>query len=626
MNPFNSPLPKKKRSRESPSSTSSPTALENGRNTTFSDIDHSTVATPQHPHNGSGLGAGEPPLSNNLPSNLGASSPSTIEANAHLAMHGAGSTMLSSDDGAWLSSAGGGGGSQQYQNSSRGNNNDNGEGAQKQKPQLSLSSPTTSSPPPPKKILKPSPLAEELEMRHLEQVKFKVRDRVAKKTLPQAPLDDSLTNHKQPTPGDDDEQQQSSLSAAAVGTGQQQQQRTTARKSLTISTSTLSLALSATPLTTPMDSPNIDGEANNSDNINSDDDNDEGGNDGAAGGGIGKLGAASGDDTHSAGGSQVGLNIDNDNTASLKDGGGRKRKMSIQEDILMGSDHGSVASLPDGDDDENENGKRASTGVKRPKIRNTSEAKMEDAQENKKVGVDSSSVVVANPAFPATSPTGSGATWSVRQNLGVKEPNYRWRGESLLIILLGTNVVQLRSSLRFTPRKLTSFVHLSYNFKHTNRTLSPAHQMADDYISLASSITLPPTYLGPFGYTPTTGQYPIEQVTALGYLTSSLRRPTVIEKWSPYEIVTFEAAMALHGKIFHQVQKWVKTKSTKEIVEFYYIWKKTSHYRRWKSQYEAEIEESSDEEEGGNSNGGGKGKGKGGATRLPVSSPARGRR
>jgi len=488
--------------------------------------------------------------------------------------------MLSSDDGAWLSSAGGGGGSQQYQNSSRGNNNDNGEGAQKQKPQLSLSSPTTSSPPPPKKILKPSPLAEELEMRHLEQVKFKVRDRVAKKTLPQAPLDDSLTNHKQPTPGDDDEQQQSSLSAAAVGTGQQQQQRTTARKSLTISTSTLSLALSATPLTTPMDSPNIDGEANNSDNINSDDDNDEGGNDGAAGGGIGKLGAASGDDTHSAGGSQVGLNIDNDNTASLKDGGGRKRKMSIQEDILMGSDHGSVASLPDGDDDENENGKRASTGVKRPKIRNTSEAKMEDAQENKKVGVDSSSVVVANPAFPATSPTGSGATWSVRQNLGVKEPNYRWR----------------------------------------------AHQMADDYISLASSITLPPTYLGPFGYTPTTGQYPIEQVTALGYLTSSLRRPTVIEKWSPYEIVTFEAAMALHGKIFHQVQKWVKTKSTKEIVEFYYIWKKTSHYRRWKSQYEAEIEESSDEEEGGNSNGGGKGKGKGGATRLPVSSPARGRR
>jgi hypothetical protein len=375
-------------------------------------------------------------------------------------MHGAGSTMLSSDDGAWLSSAGGGGGSQQYQNSSRGNNNDNGEGAQKQKPQLSLSSPTTSSPPPPKKILKPSPLAEELEMRHLEQVKFKVRDRVAKKTLPQAPLDDSLTNHKQPTPGDDDEQQQSSLSAAAVGTGQQQQQRTTARKSLTISTSTLSLALSATPLTTPMDSPNIDGEANNSDNINSDDDNDEGGNDGAAGGGIGKLGAASGDDTHSAGGSQVGLNIDNDNTASLKDGGGRKRKMSIQEDILMGSDHGSVASLPDGDDDENENGKRASTGVKRPKIRNTSEAKMEDAQENKKVGVDSSSVVVANPAFPATSPTGSGATWSVRQNLGVKEPNYRWRGESLLIILLGTSVVHLRSSLRFTPRKLSSFVHL----------------------------------------------------------------------------------------------------------------------------------------------------------------------
>ncbi|KAL7466254.1 hypothetical protein ACHAXS_006551 [Conticribra weissflogii] len=128
-----------------------------------------------------------------------------------------------------------------------------------------------------------------------------------------------------------------------------------------------------------------------------------------------------------------------------------------------------------------------------------------------------------------------------------------------------------------------------------------AHQIAEDYISLASAITLPPTHLGPFGYSPSTGQYPIEQVTSLGYLTSPIRRPTVIEKWSPYEIVTFEAALALHGKVFHKVQKWVKTKNTKEIVEFYYIWKKTSHYQKWKRQYESEIEdeESSDDERKG---------------------------
>ncbi|KAL7474307.1 hypothetical protein ACHAW6_003387 [Cyclotella cf. meneghiniana] len=167
------------------------------------------------------------------------------------------------------------------------------------------------------------------------------------------------------------------------------------------------------------------------------------------------------------------------------------------------------------------------------------------------------------------------AVWSARQHLGARGPDRRWR----------------------------------------------AHQIAEDYISLASSITLPPTYLGPFGYSPTTGQYPIEQVTALGYLTSPLRRPTVIEKWSPYEIVTFEAAITLHGKLFHQVQKWVKTKSTKEVVEFYYIWKKTSHYQRWKNQYEEEIEDGSGEEDVP-----GKGRGGSSGSRLPTSPARRGRR
>ncbi len=61
--------------------------------------------------------------------------------------------------------------------------------------------------------------------------------------------------------------------------------------------------------------------------------------------------------------------------------------------------------------------------------------------------------------------------------------------------------------------------------------------------------------------------------------------------------------MALHGKHFHIISKFVKTKSTKEIIEFYYIWKKTCHYRRWKNGFVEEICESvdgsssSDEEE-----------------------------
>lgn len=130
------------------------------------------------------------------------------------------------------------------------------------------------------------------------------------------------------------------------------------------------------------------------------------------------------------------------------------------------------------------------------------------------------------------------------------------------------------------------------NYDTPNHPRWRSHKLAEDYVSLASAITLPPTHLGPFGHSPATGRYPIEQVTALGYLTSPLRRPSVVEKWNPYEISTFEAALALHGKQFHRVQRWVKTKTTKEIVEFYYVWKKTSHGRRWKGSYVDEIAES----------------------------------
>lgn len=53
---------------------------------------------------------------------------------------------------------------------------------------------------------------------------------------------------------------------------------------------------------------------------------------------------------------------------------------------------------------------------------------------------------------------------------------------------------------------------------------------------------------------------------------SPVRRPLVFETWSPREIATFEGALALHGKSFHMVQQFVKTKSTKEVIEFYYVW------------------------------------------------------
>ncbi len=112
-----------------------------------------------------------------------------------------------------------------------------------------------------------------------------------------------------------------------------------------------------------------------------------------------------------------------------------------------------------------------------------------------------------------------------------------------------------------------------------------AHRITEDYINLASDMMYPATRLAPYGYDAPSGQYPIEAITALGLLTSPLRRPTVVEKWSPYEIAIFESSIALCGKQFHEIQKIVKSKNTKEIIEFYYVWKKTAHYKVWKREY-----------------------------------------
>ena len=122
-----------------------------------------------------------------------------------------------------------------------------------------------------------------------------------------------------------------------------------------------------------------------------------------------------------------------------------------------------------------------------------------------------------------------------------------------------------------------------------------AHRMAEDYIGMASSLILPTIQLGPYGYDASSGLFPAERITALGLLTSPVRRPTVVERWNPYEICVFEASMALYGKDFHEVARTVGTKSCKEVVEFYYVWKKTEHYKVWKREYTPHLE--SDEED-----------------------------
>jgi hypothetical protein len=124
--------------------------------------------------------------------------------------------------------------------------------------------------------------------------------------------------------------------------------------------------------------------------------------------------------------------------------------------------------------------------------------------------------------------------------------------------------------------------------------------MAQDYIDVAINIMLHPlSKVGPYGYgntvtttttttttTSTTISYPLEHMSTLSYVKNAARRPMVIERFSPYEIAVFEAGIAEYGKDFHRIRQEIgTTKSTKDVIEFYYIWKKTSHYQKWKQQY-----------------------------------------
>lgn len=108
-----------------------------------------------------------------------------------------------------------------------------------------------------------------------------------------------------------------------------------------------------------------------------------------------------------------------------------------------------------------------------------------------------------------------------------------------------------------------------------------AHQMLDDYVSMVGNFVFPSE-----GHVESLG-LESHRSTALGYLRSPLRRPTVWEDWSPKEIAIFEAALMQHGKEFSLLaKKYLPKKSCKEVVAFYYAWKKTRHYQQWKSEYE----------------------------------------
>jgi len=105
----------------------------------------------------------------------------------------------------------------------------------------------------------------------------------------------------------------------------------------------------------------------------------------------------------------------------------------------------------------------------------------------------------------------------------------------------------------------------------------------DDYLNFVGRTYYPDKEDGA-----ATSDFSILRRTTLGLLNSPVRVPTIIEKWAPIEIARFESAICLVGKSFAQVSKAIGTKTTSEVIEFYYLWKQSKNYQTWKRTFRAE--------------------------------------
>lgn len=83
--------------------------------------------------------------------------------------------------------------------------------------------------------------------------------------------------------------------------------------------------------------------------------------------------------------------------------------------------------------------------------------------------------------------------------------------------------------------------------------------------------------------------------STLDMLCNPLRVPLGYETWSPLEIAIFEAWIWKFGTDFNLFSKFIKTKSPREITDFYFLWKKTSCFEIWKQKMESCLEEDHNE-------------------------------
>jgi hypothetical protein len=135
-----------------------------------------------------------------------------------------------------------------------------------------------------------------------------------------------------------------------------------------------------------------------------------------------------------------------------------------------------------------------------------------------------------------------------------------------------------------------------------------AHSATELYVNFVNEILLHPLRTT-LSNSRASSRHPYAQldtISVLGYLKSKYRHPTVIEQWSPYEVAIFEASISEYGKEFTKIANEINTctyhhqlysqshlqavgavhkKSVQDVIDFYYVWKQTSHYKKWKQTY-----------------------------------------
>ncbi|CAK57261.1 unnamed protein product (macronuclear) [Paramecium tetraurelia] len=78
--------------------------------------------------------------------------------------------------------------------------------------------------------------------------------------------------------------------------------------------------------------------------------------------------------------------------------------------------------------------------------------------------------------------------------------------------------------------------------------------------------------------------YSLLQQDVLDILISPLRNDFSFETWTTKEIAIFECGLCRYGKQYEFLShlRQIKTKNAQDIIQFYYNWKFTSHYKLWK--------------------------------------------